>query len=369
MGRQYPIFQMRNIGIMAHIDAGKTTCSERILFYTGRSHRLGEVHEGTAVMDWMIQEQERGITITSAATTCVWKDHQINLIDTPGHVDFTAEVERSLRILDGAIGLFCAVGGVEPQSETVWRQADKYNIPRIIFINKMDRIGADFYRVVNQIQKILGSNAVPVVIPMGAESHFEGIIDLVKNCAVYYVETKNGTEFVEKEIPNHWKEDAEYWRHNLVEKVAEMDEYLLEKFCNNEDITETELIDAIRKATHQQMICPVLCGSAFKNKGIQRLLDAVIAYLPSPIDVPSIHGIDLDGNDVERKAEDEGNLSALTFKIVMDKHVGKLTYVRVYSGMLQSGTYIYNVNQRRRQRVGRLVKMQQSSKIVNPIPQ
>ncbi len=357
MGRQYPIFQMRNIGIMAHIDAGKTTCSERILFYTGRSHRLGEVHEGTAVMDWMIQEQERGITITSAATTCVWKDHQINLIDTPGHVDFTAEVERSLRILDGAIGLFCAVGGVEPQSETVWRQADKYNIPRIIFINKMDRIGADFYRVVNQIQKILGSNAVPVVIPMGAESHFEGIIDLVKNCAVYYVETKNGTEFVEKEIPNHWKEDAEYWRHNLVEKVAEMDEYLLEKFCNNEDITETELIDAIRKATHQQMICPVLCGSAFKNKGIQRLLDAVIAYLPSPIDVPSIHGIDLDGNDVERKAEDEGNLSALTFKIVMDKHVGKLTYVRVYSGMLQSGTYIYNVNQRRRQRVGRLVKM------------
>ena len=357
MPRQYPIERVRNIGIMAHIDAGKTTCTERIIFYTGRSHRMGEVHDGEATMDWMAQEQERGITITSAATTCVWQGYEINIIDTPGHVDFTAEVERSLRVLDGVIGLFCAVGGVEPQSETVWRQAERYVVPRIAFINKMDRAGADFLGVVAQIQKELGANVVPVTIPVGAEAEFRGVVDLVQNCAVYYDETDQGTTFHEEPIPAEMHEEAEEWRRNLVEKVAEEDEHLLEKFCANEEISQEELIAAIRQATHHHLICPVLCGSAFKNKGIQRLLDAVVHYLPSPIDLPPVSGSCLAGNPIERIPKDDGRLAALAFKVATDKHVGKLIYSRVYSGTLKAGTYVLNSNQHKRQRVGRLVKM------------
>ncbi|MBN2712033.1 MAG: GTP-binding protein, partial [Planctomycetes bacterium] len=283
MPRTHPLERVRNIGIMAHIDAGKTTCTERILFYTGRSHKIGEVHDGAATMDWMEQEQERGITITSAATTCTWRDHQINIIDTPGHVDFTVEVERSLRILDGAIGLFCAVGGVEPQSETVWRQAEKYSVPRIGFVNKMDRIGADFFGVVKSIERELGANVVPLSIPIGEGQEFEGIVDLVKNVAVYYDEEKQGMNVREEEIPESLKAEANEWRRNLIEKVSEVDEKLLEKFCAEEPISEDEIRNAIRQATFGHLICPVLCGSAFKNKGVQRLLDAVVDYLPSPV--------------------------------------------------------------------------------------
>jgi elongation factor G len=348
---------VRNIGIMAHIDAGKTTVSERILFYTGKSHRLGEVHDGEAVMDWMPQERERGITITSAATTVAWRDHQINLIDTPGHVDFTAEVERSLRVLDGAIGLFCAVGGVEPQSETVWRQAEKYEVPRIAFVNKMDRPGADFFGVVEQIQRELGANALPVVIPMGAEEEFAGLIDLVDECAVTYDERDQGATFTEGPIPAACREQAERWRRHLIEKVSEVDEHLLEKFCSDEPITKDELRAALRQATHARRVCPVLCGSAFKNKGVQRLLDAVVDYLPSPIDLPPISGRCLAGTPIERVPRDDGRLAALAFKLVADKHVGKLVYVRVYSGTLRAGTYVLNSTQRKRQRVGRLLRM------------
>jgi len=357
MVRQFSLNKVRNIGIMAHIDAGKTTCTERILFYTGRSHKLGEVHDGEAIMDWLPQEQERGITITSAATTCEWRKHQINIIDTPGHVDFTVEVERSLRVLDGAIGLFCAVGGVEPQSETVWRQAEKYEVPRVAFINKMDRVGSDFFRVVSQIQKELGANAVPMVLPMGSEKEFNGIIDLVKNCAVFYDEGDKGTTFHEEAIPDSFKEEVKKWRRNLVEKVAEIDEHLLEKFCADEDISKEELQDAIRQATQQHLICPVFCGSAFKNKGVQRLLDAVVDYLPSPIDLPPVSGSCLEGNPIERIPKDEGRLAALAFKVAADKHVGKLIYVRVYSGTLKAGSYVLNSVQKKRQRVGRLLKM------------
>jgi elongation factor G len=357
MPRQIPIARFRNIGIMAHIDAGKTTCTERILFYTGRSHKMGEVHEGEATMDWMEQEQERGITITSAATTCLWNDHQINIIDTPGHVDFTVEVERSLRVLDGVIGLFCAVGGVEPQSETVWRQAEKYAVPRIAFINKMDRTGADFQIVVGQIQNELGANAVPITLPIGAGDTFSGIIDLVKNCAVYYDETDKGTTFHEEAIPAEMAEEVAKWRGNLFEKCAEVDEGLFEKFCAEEEISEEEIRAAIRAATHAHMICPVMCGSAFKNKGVQRLLDAVIAYLPSPVDLPPISGSCLEGNPIERVPNDDGRLAALAFKVATDKHVGKLVYIRVYSGTIEAGTYVYNTKQKKRQRVGRLLKM------------
>ncbi len=357
MPRQFPLEKLRNIGIMAHIDAGKTTCSERILFYTGRSHKIGEVHDGAATMDWMVQEQERGITITSAATTCEWRGHQINLIDTPGHVDFTVEVERSLRVLDGAIGLFCAVGGVEPQSETVWRQAEKYDVPRICFVNKMDRIGADFFAVVSQIEANLGANAVPVTIPIGAGSEFRGIIDLVQNCAVYYDEGDQGTTFREEALTAEQIEESAPWRQNLIEKVAELHDELIEKYFNDEEITPGELIVAIRDATHKHLICPVLCGSAFKNKGVQRLLDAVINYLPSPIDLPPVCGKCLDGEEVERSPKDDGKLAALAFKVMTDKHVGKLIYVRVYSGILEAGTYALNSTQDKRQRVGRLFKM------------
>ena len=357
MPRGVPIQRLRNIGIMAHIDAGKTTCTERILFYTGRSHKMGEVHDGAAVMDWMAQEQERGITITSAATTCMWRDHQINIIDTPGHVDFTVEVERSLRVLDGVLGLFCAVGGVEPQSETVWRQAEKYAVPRVAFVNKMDRVGADFFSVVNQIQKELGANAVPFVVPIKAGDQFKGIIDLVRNCAVYYDESDQGTTFHEGPIPEEMAETAAEYRRKLFEACAEVDDGLLEKFCADEPISEEEIRAVARKATHAHSICPVFCGSAFKNKGVQRLLDAVVDYLPSPVDLPPVSGSCLEGKPIERTAKDEGRMAALAFKVATDKHVGKLVYVRIYSGTLEAGSYVYNSNQDKRQRASRLLKM------------
>ena len=357
MARQYPLGKVRNIGIMAHIDAGKTTCTERMLYYTGRTHKMGETHDGASQMDWMDQEQERGITITSAATTCSWRDHQVNIIDTPGHVDFTVEVERSLRILDGVIGLFCAVGGVEPQSETVWRQAEKYDVPRIAFVNKMDRTGADFFSVVQEIQNELGANAVPVTLPIGEGEHFEGIVDLVRNVAVYYDQTKQGKEFREEEIPAELTDEANKWRRNLIEKVSETDESLLEKFCMDEALSEDEIRHAIRAATHAHSICPVFCGSAFKNKGVQRLLDGVVEYLPSPIDLPPVSGQCLEGCPIERLPRDEGRFAALAFKVMTDRHIGKLIFIRVYSGTITAGTYVYNSTQGKRQRVGRLLKM------------
>ena len=356
-GRPRPLAAVRNIGIMAHIDAGKTTVSERILFYTGKSHKLGEVHDGEATMDWMEQERERGITITSAATTTVWRDHQINLIDTPGHVDFTVEVERSLRVLDGVIGLFCAVGGVEPQSETVWRQAEKYSVPRIAFVNKMDRPGADFFSVVEQIQEELGANAVPVTIPIGAEENFIGIIDLVNDVAVYYDETDRGMTWREEPIPETMHDAVRQWKQNLLEKVAEVDDRLLEKFLQDQPIGDRELSAAIRGATLSHKVCPVICGSAFKNKGIQRLLDAVVSYLPSPIDLLPTIGTHPGGEEVERLPWDDGRLAALAFKVVADKHVGKLVYCRVYSGTLKAGSPVYNSTQDKDQRIGRLLRM------------
>ena len=357
MERTYPLNKVRNIGIMAHIDAGKTTCTERILFYTGRTHKLGETHDGQATMDFMAQEQERGITISSAATTCIWKDHQINIIDTPGHVDFTVEVERSLRILDGAIGLFCAVGGVEPQSETVWRQATKYQVPRICFVNKMDRTGADFFSVLEQIRSVLGANAVPIAIPIDQGPEFKGIIDLIKLCQVRYVEDPKGTFPVEEPISAEYQELAAKWRKNLLENVAELDEVLFDKYCSGEELTEEEVVSVIRKATISHHICPVLCGSAFRNKGVRRLLNAVIDYLPSPQELPVVTGTDLQGEVIERKVSDEEPLSALAFKIVTDKHVGKLIYVRVYSGAIQSGSYVVNSSKNKQQRIGRIFRM------------
>ena len=357
MAREYPLEKVRNIGIMAHIDAGKTTVSERILFYTHKSHKLGEVHDGEAQLDWMEQERERGITITSAATTTVWNGHMINLIDTPGHVDFTVEVERSLRVLDGVIGLFCAVGGVEPQSETVWRQAEKYSVPRIAFVNKMDRPGADFYSVVEQIQKELGANAVPVTIPIGAEENFAGIVDLVNDVAVYYDETDQGMTWREEPVPAAMQAEARKWKQHLLEKVSEVDDHLLEKFMNDQAIGDRELSAAIRGATLKHLVCPVMCGSAFKNKGIQRLLDAVVSYLPSPIDLLPTVGTHPGGEEVVRVPWDDGRLAALAFKIVADKHVGKLVYCRVYSGTLKAGTSVYNSTQEKDQRIGRLLRM------------
>jgi elongation factor G len=348
--------KVRNIGIMAHIDAGKTTFSERILFYSGKSHKIGEVHDGAAVMDWMIQEQERGITITSAATSTMWGDHMISLIDTPGHVDFTMEVERSLRVLDGAIALFCAVGGVQPQSETVWHQSEKYSVPKIAFVNKMDRVGADFFGVVEGIQKELGGNAVPVVIPIGAADEFIGIIDLVKMVAVYYAEENKGTEFREEEIPAALMDQAKEWRNNLVEKCAEQDEALLEKYFSGEELTEAEIWGILRKATIARAVVPVYCGSAFKNKGVQRVLDGVVHILPAPNEIPPII-CEKGGEGISRQPKDDEPLSALAFKIMSDKHMGKLTYVRVYSGTLTSGTNIYNSSRDKMQRVGRVLRM------------
>ena len=341
---------------MAHIDAGKTTTTERILFYTGLTHRLGEVHEGQATMDWMAQERERGITITSAATTAIWKDHRINIIDTPGHVDFTVEVERSLRVLDGAIALFCAVGGVEPQSETVWRQAEKYSIPTIAFVNKMDRLGADFFGVVEEIRKQFGENPIPVLIPIGSEDNFHGVIDLIEQRAMYY-DDEQGKDVRNEPIPDDLRDYADQWRQYLIEKASEQDEHLLEKYCNGEQISSDELRRAIRTATLNNLAVPVLCGSAFKNKGVQKLLDAVTYYLPSPLDMPPTPGTAPDGTEIIRLPKDNGRLSALAFKVVADKHLGKMVYFRVYSGTMQAGTYILNSTQDKRQRVGRLLQM------------
>ena len=355
MSREYQLNKVRNFGIMAHIDTGKTTVSERILYYTGRSHKIGEVHDGAATMDWMEQEQERGITITSAATTCVWKDHMLSLIDTPGHVDFTMEVERALRVLDGAIALYCAVGGVQPQSETVWRQSERYGVPKIAFVNKMDRIGADFYAVLENIQEMLGANPVPVTIPIGASDDFIGIIDLISMKALIFKDEVMGAEWDETEIPSELTEKAAEWRNNLVEKCAEQDEVLMEKYFDQGDLTEDEIWSALRKATCTREFVPVYCGSAYKNKGVQQLLDGVNRLLPSPDEIPPI----VCSNDADniREVKDEENLSALAFKIMSDKHMGKLTYIRIYSGSLESGSTIWNATQGRKQRVGRLLRM------------
>lgn len=342
---------------MAHIDAGKTTTTERILFYTGRTHRLGETHEGSATMDWMVQERERGITITAAATTCQWADHRINIIDTPGHVDFTVEVERSLRVLDGAVAVFCAVNGVEPQSETVWRQADKYNVPRVAFVNKMDRVGADFQRVVQQMKDRLGTNAVPIQLPIGAEENFQGIVDLVTEKAIIYTDDL-GTASDETDIPAEMADEVAAAREALIEAVAETDDALMEKYFEGEEITIEELKRAIRKACLELSLTPVLCGSAFKNKGVQPLLDAVVDYLPSPVDVPAIQGTKPGTEEEEsRETSDDAPFSALAFKIMADPYVGKLAFFRVYSGTLKAGSYVYNPVKGKRERIGRILQM------------
>ncbi len=357
MARQVLLENTRNIGIMAHIDAGKTTTTERILFYTGRVHKLGETHDGAATMDWMEQEQERGITITSAATTCKWKGHNINIIDTPGHVDFTVEVERSLRVLDGAVAVFCSVGGVEPQSETVWRQADKYGVPRIAYINKMDRVGADFFRGVSMIAERLGSNPVPIQIPIGTEEKFKGIVDLITMKAHVYIDDM-GNVSEEAEIPEDIISQAQVYREKLLEAVSEVDEELMMKYLEGEEITEKEIKDAIRKATIELHFIPVLCGSSFKNKGVQPLLDAVVNYMPSPLDVPSIQGVDPDtGDEGVRHSDDNEPFSALAFKIMSDPYVGKLTFFRVYSGTLKAGSYILNSTKGKKERIGRILRM------------
>ena len=357
MPRSHPLDKVRNIGIMAHIDAGKTTTSERILFYTGRTHRLGEVHEGAATMDWMEEEQERGITITSAATTCQWKGYRINLIDTPGHVDFTVEVERSLRVLDGAVAVFCAKGGVEPQSETVWRQASKYHVPRIAYVNKMDITGADFHRVVDMMRQRLGTKAVPIQLPIGKEATFRGIIDLVKMKAEVYYDDE-GKDIREEEIPAELLSEAQALREEMVEAAAEQDDELMEKFLGGEELTNDEIMSALRAGTLSCSLTPVLCGTSYRNKGVQPLLDAVLAYLPSPLDVPPVHGFVKDGEaEVIRKADDKEPFSALAFKIAADPFVGKLAFFRVYSGTINAGSYVYNSTKKKRERFSRIVMM------------
>ena len=356
MARNFPLERTRNIGIMAHIDAGKTTTTERILFYTGRTHKIGETHEGASQMDWMEQEKERGITITSAATTTTWKDHRINIIDTPGHVDFTVEVERSLRVLDGSVAVFCAKGGVEPQSENVWRQAETYKVPRIAFVNKMDILGANFYNVVEMMKERLGSNAVPVQLPIGKEDTFQGIIDLVKMDAIIY-EDDLGTVMDETEIPADMQELAAEWREKLVEAVAETDEELMMKYLEGEEFTEEEIKAAIRKATIACEMNPVFCGTAYRNKGVQPVIDAVIDYLPAPTDIPSIKGVLPDGTEAERHSSDDEPFSALAFKIMTDPFVGKLAFFRVYSGTLESGSYVLNATKNKRERIGRILQM------------
>ena len=357
MARQFPLEKTRNIGIMAHIDAGKTTTTERILFYTGKTHKIGETHDGAATMDWMEQEQERGITITSAATTCQWKGNRINIIDTPGHVDFTVEVERSLRVLDGAVTVLCAKGGVEPQSETVWRQAEKYGVPRMIFVNKMDILGADYYRVIDMVKDRLKANAVPVQLPIGKEETFSGIIDLITMKAEIYKDDL-GKQIEEAEIPEDMKELADEWRHALLESVAETDEELMMQYLEEDTLSEKDIKKAIRKATIAGEMIPMLCGSAYKNKGVQMMLDAVIDYMPSPIDIPAIKGV-LPDSDVEedRHADDNGPFSALAFKIMADPFVGKLAFFRVYSGTLDSGSYVYNSTKGKKERIGRILQM------------
>jgi elongation factor G len=356
--RTVPLERCRNIGIMAHIDAGKTTTTERILFYTGKTHRIGEVHEGTATMDWMEQEQERGITITSAATTCTWRDIRINIIDTPGHVDFTAEVERSLRVLDGAVAVFDAVHGVQPQSEKVWRQADKYGVPRICFINKIDKMGADFEHAIDTIRKRLSAKPVAIQIPIGQEDKFKGVIDLINMKAIVWVDDTMGAEYVTEEIPAELKKKAEAFHAQLVESIAENDDEILHKFLEGEEITADELRASLRKSTIALKVFPVVVGTAFKNKGIQPLLDAVVDYLPSPLDVPETHGLNPDnGETIFRKADDKEPFSALAFKIMADPFVGQLTFIRVYSGQLKTGDSVLNTGRRRTERIGRLLKM------------
>jgi elongation factor G len=366
MPRAVPLDRTRNIGIMAHIDAGKTTTTERILFYTGITYKIGEVHEGTAVMDWMEQEQERGITITSAATTCIWRDHRINIIDTPGHVDFTAEVERSLRVLDGAVAVFDAVSGVEPQSETVWRQADKYRVPRLCFVNKMDRVGADFRGTLEQIERKLQANPVAIQLPIGSEEHFTGVIDLIGMRAIRYKDETLGAEYFVEDIPADLLDEAKHYREMLVEKATETDDALLEKYVAGETISEDELRGAIRKRATRSVrhekrpFVPVICGSAFKNKGVQPLLDAVVDFLPSPLDIPPVIGLDprkAEETQVEREASDQAPFSALAFKIMTDPFVGQLAFIRVYSGVMASGSMVYNATKGKTERVGRLLKM------------
>lgn len=358
------IRRTRNIGIMAHIDAGKTTVTERILFYTGRSHRMGEVHDGAATMDWMEQEQERGITITSAATHCHWKNHRINIIDTPGHVDFTVEVERSLRVLDGAIGVFCSVGAVQPQSETVWRQANKYNVPRMAFVNKMDRTGADFFNVIKQMKDKLGANPIPIQIPIGSEENFRGVVDLINMRGIIWDDQSLGMEFEEIDIPEELRDKADEYRKIMLENIADHNDTLMEKYLMDEEITEEEIEDAIREATLNRSITPVMCGSALKNKGVQTLLDKVIKYMPSPYDIPAITGKDPEDHDVkmERKPSVQEPFSALAFKIMSDPYVGKLTFFRVYSGELEKGSYIYNSTTGKKERVGRILEMHANDK-------
>ena len=357
MPRSHPLDKVRNIGIMAHIDAGKTTTSERILFYTGRVHKLGEVHEGAATMDWMEEEQERGITITSAATTCEWKGHRINLIDTPGHVDFTAEVERSLRVLDGAVAVFCAKGGVEPQSETVWRQATKYSVPRIAYVNKMDITGANFFRVVDMLKERLGANAVPVQLPIGKENTFRGVVDLVRMKAIVYYDDE-GKDVREEEIPADMLSQAQEARETMIEAAAEGNDELMEKFFNGEELTEEEIVASLRAQTIACRLNPVFCGTSYRNKGVQPLLDAIIAYLPSPVDIPPVKGINPNTDEeIERRASDDEPFSALAFKIAVDPFVGKLAFFRVYSGKIAAGEYAFNINKRKRERFGRILRM------------
>jgi elongation factor G len=357
MPRQVTLDKLRNIGIMAHIDAGKTTTTERILFYTGRTHKIGEVHEGAATMDWMPQEQERGITITSAATTAWWKEHRINIIDTPGHVDFTVEVERSLRVLDGSVTVFCAKGGVEPQSETVWRQADRYGVPRMAYVNKMDTLGADFYRVIDMMKDRLKTNAVPIQIPIGVEDTFKGVVDLVTMKAIIY-EDDLGKVSKETEIPADLQDKAAEYREKLLEAVSEIDDALMEKYLGGEELTVAEIKAALRKGCISNKLVPVICGSSYKNKGVQLLLDAVVDYLPSPLDIPAIKGVDANtGEPIERRADDNEPFSALAFKIATDPFVGRLAFIRVYSGKLNSGSYVYNATKGKRERAGRLVQM------------
>jgi elongation factor G len=357
VAREFPLEKYRNIGIMAHIDAGKTTTTERILFYTGKTHKIGEVHEGAATMDWMVQEQERGITITSAATTCMWEGHVINIIDTPGHVDFTVEVERSLRVLDGAVTVLTAKGGVEPQTETVWRQADKYNVPRIAYVNKMDIMGADFFRVVNMMRERLHANAVPIQLPIGKEDTFKGIIDLMKNDAVIY-EDDLGKTMDETNIPEDMKDLAEEYRSAMIEAIVELDEDLMMKYLEGEEITVEELEAALRKGVIANKIVPVLCGSSYKNKGVQPMIDAIVKYMPSPLDIPPVKGTNPETEEeVERHTSDDEPMATLAFKIATDPFIGKLAYVRVYSGVMENGTYVYNSSKGKRERIGRLVKM------------
>src|SRR5437899_811060 len=363
--RQFSLEKTRNIGIMAHIDAGKTTTTERILYYTGRSYKIGEVHEGTATMDWMVQEQERGITITSAATTCFWRDCRVNIIDTPGHVDFTVEVERSLRVLDGAVAILDAVSGVEPQTETVWRQADKYRVPRMVYVNKMDRVGADFFQCIDLVRERLGAHPVALQIPIGREDQYRGLVDLIDEVGLVWTDDDDslGKEFTKIEIPEDLRDQVKEYREKMIEGLAEVDEHLMEKYVHGEPITPAELKAAVRKGTISMKLFPILCGASFKNKGVQPLLDAVIDYLPSPLDIPPMQGVNPETKEIEeRKAADDAPFAALAFKIMNDQHVGQLVFLRVYSGTLEAGSGVYNSTKDKKERVGRLLRMHANKK-------